>query len=184
MGTWSSCPISPNVVLLNVAEGRNAAIIDEGLLKIDEVVKHIRHVARSNERIYDGLDAVFVDRSHIRGVIEAIEASTSVSKQELQQAESSQFKLTQISPWVVSLPLPFEVSQLERAVRFAVARNVLLLVESNSVHQSIDLCRSISHLRQLALLNPTSRKQTSYITSWTRSHSFSAGGFAIHAAGQ
>ena len=168
-------------MLLNVSEGRNASIIDEGSLKIDEVVKHIRHVARSNERIYDGLDVVFIDKFHIRGVVEAIDTSTSVSKQELQQTENLQFKLTQISPMVVTLDLPFEAPQLEQAVEFAVTRNALLLVESNSIHHSIDLCRRVPHLRQLALLNPVSKKQASYLASWTRSHSFSAGGFAIDA---
>ena len=181
MDNWSSCPISPNVVLLNVSEGRNTAIIDEGLSKIEEVVKHIGRVARSNKRIYDGLDVVFIDKSHIGDVVGAIDKSTAVSKQELQQTEDFSFKLTQISPTVVSLDHPFEAAQLEQAVEFAATRNALLLVKSNSIHHSIDLCRRIPHLRQLALLNAVSKKQANYLASWTRSHSFSAGGFTVDA---
>ncbi len=168
-------------MLLNVSEGRNAAVIDEGLLKIDEAVKHIRHVARSNERIYDALDVVFIDKVHMWGVVEAIDTLTSVSKQEWQQTQNFPFKLTQISRLVVTLGLPFEASQLEQAMEFAVTRNALLLVESNSIHHSIDLCRRVPHLRQLALLNPVSKKQASYLASGTRSHIFSVGGFAIDA---
>ena len=181
MCSWSFPPPLPELNFLDVSSGWNVAIVDEGKLDTDHVVKHIRDMARCNNHIYDGLDVVFIDKSHFERICETIKKPQDTPKESRHFADGPRTGLVEIMPNVFTLDATLGGNHLGQAVNAAVAGDSLLLVKSNSIHQVIDLSQSVRRVEQLTLLNPQSEKQVSYVAAFTESAVFSLAHFSCSA---